>query len=197
MTSSETVENMSGDFLIPKAKMLFLDDSTKRIMSAMQQYSDRYDLTIVTNAKECLRYLCRQEWDILSLDHDLNGDDFQDPSEATSGMEVVRYITMTQWMKEYKIPEIWIHSSNLFAANMMIDLLWEAGIKATYHKFEYDVERHFCDSKVVSPPDTTVIKEWSSIGFGRCDSCHRNDMAIDKNMQCSICWSRELKQCRE
>lgn len=195
MTNSEIVDK-SGDFLIPKAKMLFLDDRTKRIMSAIQQYSDRYDLTIVTNAKECLRYLCRQEWDILSLDHDLNGDDFQDPGEVTSGMEVVRYITMTQWMKQYKIPEIWIHSSNLFAANMMIDLLWEAGIQATYHKFEYDNDRHFCDSKVVSPPDTIVIPCWTSQGYGRCVSCKKVDQTIDENLQCHECWKRELNQCK-
>ena len=143
MTSTEVSDKLVGDFTTVsiKPKMLFLDDRTKRIMSALAQYKDKYDVTIVTNAKECLRYLCKQEWDILSLDHDLNGDDFQDPDESTSGMEVVRYISMTQWLKQYKTPEIWIHSSNLFAANMMIEELAGSGIKAFYRKFEYDEQR--------------------------------------------------------
>jgi hypothetical protein len=120
-----------------KPKMLFLDDNTKRIDSARRQYADKYDLTVVTNAKECLRYLCRQQWDILSLDHDLGGDDFQDPDEK-SGMEVVRY--MLGWMKQYSKPEVWVHSSNLFAANSMIDSLRGADFRAQYKRFEYDAE---------------------------------------------------------
>lgn len=195
MTNLEANDKLIGDFTKPK--MLFLDDRTKRIMSALKQYSDKYDVTIVTNAKECLRYLCQQEWDILSLDHDLNGDDFQDPGESTSGMEVVRYITLTQWMKQYKIPEIRIHSSNLFAANMMIDLLWEAGIKAIYRKFEYDVERCLCDSKVVSPPDIIPIDiSWKLYGFGRCLCCSEIETPIDDQNRCRACFERELRQCR-
>lgn len=129
-------------------KMLFLDDCTKRIDSARRQYAGVYDLTVVTNAKECLRYLCRQEWDILSLDHDLGGYDFQDPDDKTSGMEVVRYICKTGWPMLMKVPEeIWIHSSNLFAASLMIDILSEAGIKSYYHRFEYKDEHNYIERK--------------------------------------------------
>jgi len=185
-----------------KPKMLFLDDRTKRIMSALRQYFGKYDVTIVANVKECLRYLCQQQWDILSLDHDLDGGDFQDPGDTTSGMEVVRYITMTQWLKQYKIPEIWIHSSNLFAANMMIDLLWEAGIKSEYRKFEYDEEKQLCECKPKPKPkpkqepiDGWIIDKWDSNDFrGYCLSCGK--MApLDVHFQCHDCYIRECKQC--
>jgi len=198
MTNLEKNDELSGDFIVPKEKMLFLDDRSKRLMSAIQKYSDRYDLTIVCNVKECLRYLCRQEWDILSLDHDLNGDDFQDPDDKNSGMEVVRYIAKTGWAINFKKPEIWIHSSNLFAANLMIDVLYEAGIKAYYHKFEYDNDNddHFYDSKVISTVDTTIIPSWVSQEYGKCASCKKTDQILDINAQCYPCWDRELKQCR-
>ena len=196
MINLETSEKLVGDFITVKIKpkMLFLDDRTKRIMSAIQKYSDRYDLTIVCNAKECLRYLCRQEWDILSLDHDLNGDDFQDMDDRDSGMEVVR--SMRGWTRMFNKPEVWVHSSNLFAAEAMLSMLNEYGFHAYYHKFEYDNDSHFCDNKVVSPVDTIAIPSWVSQGYGRCASCKKTDQILDKNAQCYPCWDRELKQCR-
>ena len=92
MTKDEVFEELEKNCCdhehMPQVKellpsMLFLDDSTKRIESARRQYAGKYILTVVTTAKECLRYLCRQQWDILSLDHDLGGIDFQDPDNET------------------------------------------------------------------------------------------------------------------
>ena len=143
MINLETSERLVGDFITVKIKpkMLFLDDRTKRIMSAMEQYKDRYDVTIVTNVKECLRHLCRQEWNILSLDHDLNGDDFQDPDDSNSGMEVARYIMKTGWPSKFHKPEVWVHSSNLFAAELMLSVFQSMDFRTYYHKFEYDEQR--------------------------------------------------------
>jgi len=182
--------------IAPLPRMLFLDDRTKRIEAARKKYAQLYDVTYVHNAKECLRYLCRQEWDILSLDHDLNGDDFQHPDETSSGMEVVRY--MKTWMEQYSKPEVWIHSSNLFAANAMIDILRQYGFRAYYRRFEYDDEKKFGDAKVsYTPEKLDKLPHWESdlsIGAQRCSSC--KDMCfVDKNNQCYDCWNRELKQC--
>jgi hypothetical protein len=142
MTNLEVSEKLTGDFSIKgKLRMLFLDDRTKRIMSAIEQYKDKYDVTIVTNAKECLRYLCKQEWDILSLDHDLNGDDFQDPDDKNSGMEVARYIMKTGWPERFHKPQVWVHSSNLFAAELMLSVFQSMNFSAYYRKFEYDEQR--------------------------------------------------------
>jgi len=143
MTNLETSERLVGDFTVVAIKptMLFLDDRTKRIMSALAQYKDKYDVTIVTNVKECLRHLCRQEWNILSLDHDLNGDDFQDPDDRNSGMEVARYIMKTAWPSKFHKPEVWVHSSNLFAAELMLSVFQSMDFRTYYHKFEYDEQR--------------------------------------------------------
>jgi len=167
--------------------MLFLDDCTKRIESARWQYEGKYDLTVVTNTKECLRYLCRQEWDILSLDHDLGGVDFQDPDDKTSGMEVVRYIAKTAWPTQFKIPEIWVHSSNLFAANQMINLLIMGGIMAFYRRFEYDNEKKWTDGK--NSEQLRTGSKWDFQGFGECKYCGQKKTHVDTNHICRQCFN--------
>jgi len=67
-----------------KKRLLFVDDRTKRIHYALNNYPD-YEVTIATCVPEALRQLVSQEWDVVSLDHDLNGHDFQDPDTPTGG----------------------------------------------------------------------------------------------------------------
>lgn len=121
-----------------KMKLLFLDDRTKRIHSALRKYSDRFDVTIVTNVKECLRYLSNEDWDEVRLDHDLNGDDFQDPTSILSGMEVVRYIEKTGWPDGKKKPIFRVHSSNVFASFLMVKRLQALDLIAVWERYEYD-----------------------------------------------------------
>jgi len=182
--------------VVPLPKMLFLDDSTKRIESARRQYAGKYDLTVVTTAKECLRYLCRQQWDVVSLDHDLGGIDFQDPDDNTSGMEVVRYISKTGWpINEYKVPVVWIHSSNLFAANKMISLLLVGGVHAYFRRFEYDIEpeKNFFDGKKTATIPVSN-KNWEGHSIYKCTSC-KFEKLVNKDCQCKSCYQREITQC--
>ena len=184
-------ERMSGRKQMKK--ILFMDDRTKRIQAALERYSigNGYLLTIVTNAKECLRYLSKYDWDIVSLDHDMNGIDFQDPDDKDSGMEVVRYIAKTGWPYEQrKMPEFWIHSSNLFAANLMIDWLRKGGLSAYWKKFDYD-EVHEKVSIPV-PPDT-----WKAGWFGTCISCHKRAWLDIHGERCHNCDTRERVQCAQ
>jgi len=125
-------------------KMLFVDDRTRRIEYALNigEFNGRdnfhgYDVTIATCVPEALRQMSRQEWDIVSLDHDLNGHDFQDPETPTCGMEIVRYISKTGWTPQRKKPVFWVHSSNLFAAHLMITSLEKIGLTAFYKPIDY------------------------------------------------------------
>ena len=185
---------------VPLPRMLFLDDRTKRIEAARKKYEGEYDVTFVHNAKECLRYLCKKGWDIVSLDHDLDGNDFQDPDDVTSGMEVVRYIvkcgsqTIVDGIKIFKFTRFWVHSSNLFAANLMITELLKVGIKAYYNRFEYDDEIKFGDAKHSHKP-VFIEDKWE--GYNKdydCQSCGVNRI-LDKKRQCHDCYKREMKQC--
>lgn len=121
-----------------KRKLLFLDDRTKRIHSALRQFSADYDVTIACNVKECLRELSRENFDIVMLDHDLRGVDFEDPDSPECGMEVVRYLGKTGWPEGKSKPVFKVHSSNLFASHLMVQELRKIGLTAYQDRFIYD-----------------------------------------------------------
>lgn len=78
--------------------------------------------TIVDKADQCIGILedAKEPWDLVFLDHDLDGQAFVDPSEHNTGSEVVR------WVKANKpeIKKIIIHSLNKEVAHIMaLDLL--------------------------------------------------------------------------
>lgn len=103
-----------------KPKMLFVDDDHNgRIKPAIEKYSSEFDVDIATCVPRALRMMISKDYDIISLDFDLNGYDFQDPDEKTCGMEIVRYITRCGYPVQRETPTFWIHSTNLFGANLM------------------------------------------------------------------------------
>jgi hypothetical protein len=119
-----------------KPKLLFLDDRSNRIHKALERYSSQFKVTIVTNVIECLYFMSREDWDYISLDHDLGGKEFVDPDEPTSGMEIVRYLEKTAWPPERKKPLIVaVHSSNSFAATAMVIRLQKLGFNVGRMKF--------------------------------------------------------------
>lgn len=121
-----------------KGRMLFVDDSTRRLQTALKKYADQYDVTICANVVEALRYLSKEEWDVVSLDFDLNGHDFQDPGEITCGMEIVRYIGRCGWPGGKDKPDFVIHSSNIFGATLMMRRLEEMDFIVRYERFQYE-----------------------------------------------------------
>lgn len=130
-----------------KPKMLFVDDRTKRIHYALENYTSKYDVTIATNVLEALRQLSAQEWDVVSLDHDLTGCDFEDPDTPTCGMEIVRYIEKCGWPSARKMSEVVVHSSNLFAAHLMTIRLMKIGFSVKYERIVYPVEHMTYDKE--------------------------------------------------
>lgn len=124
-----------------KPRMLFLDDCTKRIEAARLIYGEGFSLTCVYNVKECLRYMSREDWDIVSLDFDLDGNDYTDPNNVNSGMAIVRYIELFGWPDNRKKPEFSIHSSNSFAVSMMVKRLDALGFRAAHIPLVYPEKR--------------------------------------------------------
>ena len=128
-----------------RPKLLFVDDRTKRIHYALNHLR-AYDVTIATCVPEALREMCKQDFDYVSLDHDLNGHDFQDPDTPTCGMEIVRYIEKTGWPFGKKKPIMRVHSSNLFAAHLMIVRLKKLGFEVFKDTIVYEKENMTYDS---------------------------------------------------
>lgn len=123
-------------------RLLFVDDRSKRIHAALQQYGGQYEVVIAPNFHEAMRLLSGQVWDVVSLDHDLNGCDFEDPDSPTCGMEIVRYIEKTGWPSFRRSPSFWVHSKNLFAAHLMVTRLLSLGLDACYKPFVYEQGEH-------------------------------------------------------
>jgi len=97
---------------------LFVDDRSKRIKEALIKYSG-FDVSIAPNVPETLRLLSREDFEIVSLDFDLNGHDYTDPDSKACGMEIVRYLEKTAWPTQRALPTFIIHSSNSFGSGLM------------------------------------------------------------------------------
>lgn len=106
-------------------KILFLDDSMVRQHKRFQKKGDD-DLCQVWTASECIQALANYEWfDLVSLDHDLNGEPYQNPKEQNCGTTVAKFIAE----QKPEIREIVIHSMNHIQAPKMVDMLKKAGYK--------------------------------------------------------------------
>lgn len=111
-------------------RILFLDDSAERIERAYEFFDDD-DLTVVVSARSAIQELFKGAWDLVMLDHDLEGDVWVDSAREDCGMEVVRWI-----VRNFpKIGSIVIHSWNTDAAPVMVEELMKAGYDARHEFF--------------------------------------------------------------
>lgn len=108
-----------------KTRILFVDDSSKRIHSALRKYGTNagYEVIIAPNVQEALRLLSGEDWDIVSFDFDLDGGDLSNPDSPRCAMEILRYIQRMGWPDSRKTPEFIVHSSNAFGAKLLADQL--------------------------------------------------------------------------
>ena len=120
-----------------KLRMLFVDDRADRIERARNLYNKDYEFTFACTIPDSLRRLSSQDFDVVSLDHDMVGHDFQDPDETTSGMAIIRYIQKTAWPPQRKRPEFWIHTTNQLVGHLMVVCLTELGFDAWYKPFGF------------------------------------------------------------
>jgi len=130
-----------------KKNMLFVDDRSWRLHYALDIFSDQYKVTLAPNVPEAMRLLVSQNWDVVSLDHDLTGVSFEDPDTPTCGMAIVRYIEKTGWPNRLEKPTFHIHSDNLFAAHLMITTLNKIGLSAYYMPISKPKENMKYDEK--------------------------------------------------
>lgn len=110
-------------------RVLFLDDREERIEWARERYG-RFSLFIARTTKEALLMLVRHEFDLVSLDHDLNHESFVDSNRKDCGMEVVRWIAACK----PTIPKIVVHSANGEAASRMVEALATSGYNVVHEQ---------------------------------------------------------------
>lgn len=109
--------------------ILFLDDDKDRQKAFKKKISNA---CIVSNVQECIDALSSgEEWDIVFLDHDLEGETFVDSERKDCGMEVAR------WIKEKQpfIRQIIVHTLNTQAGEAMTQFLVDAEYRTSYIPF--------------------------------------------------------------
>ncbi|KKK83120.1 hypothetical protein LCGC14_2796560 [marine sediment metagenome] len=113
--------------------MLILEDHGGRNAWFRRQFPEA---VMVETVKEAIEALENGEFGVVSLDHDLNGEQFIDSARADCGMEVVR------WMVKHKpgVGEVVVHTANRKAAMLMEEALVGAGFVVRREPFggQYD-----------------------------------------------------------
>jgi len=111
-------------------KILILEDDPER-HKLFRRNLIGHEVVITTTSENCIDFLQSNEYDILMLDHDLGFELYQIPGDKT-GYGVVKWIVQH---KERCPKQIFVHSLNGPAANMMINLFTDNGIKAQHVPF--------------------------------------------------------------
>ena len=111
-------------------RILFLDDNPARVQAASNAVGIGNDFQSADTAMDCICLLC-EDWDVLYLDHDLEGAAFADPAGDNTGSEVVR------WMVRHKpkVGSVIIHTLNIAAGRAMERALKAAGYTAKYRSY--------------------------------------------------------------
>ena len=111
-------------------RILFLDDDPARAEIFLERFPEA---CWVRTVSECLRALA-EPWDIVHLDHDLEGEKYVPSERADCGMEVVRWLRAEQRSHLGDACFI-VHTHNTAAGAFMLQALSEAGYHAEYRPF--------------------------------------------------------------
>ena len=92
----------------------------------MDNIPKEFSVTWAKTAADAIAFLKNEKWDVVSLDHDLEGI-YQNPELPNTGTTVAKYIAANQEDLTYLQNRIVIHSYNASAAfGMMQIMLWFA-----------------------------------------------------------------------
>lgn len=115
--------------MMTNSKTLFLlEDDPERIKFVHGKTHKDLDLRHYENVDEAIVSLLDDEWaypDLMLLDHDLGGQQYQDTREFNCGTTFARWLTHTDRISR-GMPIV-IHSQNAPAAQGMFDILRDAG----------------------------------------------------------------------
>ena len=117
--------------------ILFLDDDVNRACLASQRMNDeeRGKTHWCQTAEETIQTLDQygDEIEIVSLDHDLGGTQYQDSRAENCGMEVVRWLEKQS--SRFQDTKFIVHSWNIPAGRRMASRLAQAGYCVVHRPF--------------------------------------------------------------
>jgi len=112
--------------------ILILEDNAERIKWFVEKLSS-HSTKFVTTADDAIAWIRKKKFDLIFLDHDLDGKTYQESGPGT-GFEVAQAIPET----ENKVTKVIIHSWNTVGAAEMKKLLPE-GTVAPFGTFSIDI----------------------------------------------------------
>lgn len=111
-------------------QILILEDDPQRTKLMLQKLADKGAVKVVQTAKEAIGWLEIKDWNLLSLDHDLGGEEMVESGPGT-GYEVAC------WLEEHPDRQpgvIWLHSLNPVGRYKMSEALPNAQEKPFWWK---------------------------------------------------------------
>lgn len=117
-------------------RILFLDDMEDR-HSAFTQANIGHHIDRVWSAREAIEALAvNEQYDIASLDHDLDPGSYEGAPKEMTGYDVARAMVSDEL--KAKLPKLTIvHSLNVPGGCMMLDVLQDAGARAVRIPFAW------------------------------------------------------------
>jgi CheY-like chemotaxis protein len=107
-------------------KVLVLEDNKYRIEKFKQLFSYQ-ELVFVDDIQIAYKLCQTNEFDVLMLDHDLDGRIWVDSNDENTGYQFVKKIVNNIDHKITKQTIIYVHSMNPIGANKMVNLLRDNG----------------------------------------------------------------------
>lgn len=112
--------------------VLFLDDNYGRIREFQQLVTQKnWTVTVVNDAQPCITAMSENEYDIVFLDHDLEGRVYVPTYELNTGSEVARWIASDACRMKHDT-KIIIHTLNEKGMEYMKALIESKGYECFY-----------------------------------------------------------------
>lgn len=121
-------------------RILFVDDMQVRHTKAIQQNIGRL-VTSAYTAKEAIRAMKEQCFDVVCLDHDLSDEHYTEvfagkpATLAGSGTEIAAWMASKDFPQHNRPQQVVLHSLNPAGRSRMAAILSEAGFKVTEKPF--------------------------------------------------------------
>jgi hypothetical protein len=134
----------------------------------------------VQTVDDCLKRL-EENWDEVHLDHDLGGERYVRVDRMDCGMEVVRWLCLTQH-PHLMTTRFFIHSHNENAASIMMSQMRVAGFRVSFRPFgSSEPSPRYSGNIDDIRPRRRGFRQWLSDVFRRINKEAYGSLADDEN----------------
>ena len=112
-------------------KILILEDNLLRIEKFKELFKNQ-ELRIVQNVEDAITFCLSEEFQIMWLDHDLEGKIWEDSNKENTGYQFIKWLVDNEKQRNSLI---YIHSMNPIGASKMLNYLKDNGYDGIWIPF--------------------------------------------------------------